>query len=87
MTDSDRQSLHRFLLIGARAAGELGRNARQFTADVRADLGRELSEEQVTSELRQLADQRYLAPITRALIGVRWTITTRGEQALAEAGL
>lgn len=87
MNDAQRQELHRFLLAGARAAGERGRSAKQFTADARAELGREISEDQVTSELRQLADRKLMAPLDLPLIGVRWIITTRGEYALAEAGL
>lgn len=87
MNDAQRQELHRFLLAGARAAGDRGRSAKQFTQDVRAELGREISEAQITSELRQLADQKLMAPLDLPLIGVRWICTTRGEQTLAEAGL
>jgi hypothetical protein len=88
MTATQRLRLHQLILVGLKhdTTGR-GFSAAVLAGHARSELNLELSEDQVLSELRTLADQLIVAPITTVLSGTRWIITEQGRQALAEAGL
>ncbi len=86
MTDDQKTALRLVLLQTLRAAGELGLPDMQLLTAARVGGHADLTRPELLATLRDLADDRAVAPFSQ-ISGRRWRITALGESQLAEAGL
>ena len=75
------------VLLALRAAGAYGIAPEDLLTDMRRGRHREATLPELERALRDLADQRFAAKFTSALLAQRWTITALGTRALEEEGL
>lgn len=87
MTDTERASLRRLLLLALELSGELGMPENRLLADARAEGFVGLTAPQLELQLRAMADGRHVTPYDPQLGAKRWRITALGHSALVEAGL
>jgi hypothetical protein len=80
-------ALHIDLLLALKAAAQYGLPLDALLADLRRGRHRGLTQPQLETALRDLADQSLATPFDSPLSGRRWRITALGTSALQEEGL